>query len=407
MLSWVDLNLMNSQYGDSFFVFDENKFRNNFKNLVDEFATYYPKTKIAYSYKTNYTPYICKLVSELGGFAEIVSEMELWLARRLKVKYANIIYNGPYKSLPSLRDAALNGAIINIDSWTDINNLIQIAIENPNTIMKVAIRCNFAVDEKIVSRFGFDVESPDIFSVVLALSAVNNINLAGLHCHFPNRDLDSYRIRVDRMIKLVRDLFYELPEFINIGGGYFSGLPKSLSDSLGIQPPTFKDYACVIAQAMACEFPDANNSPTLFLEPGTALVADTMRFYSRIVAIKKVREKNIAIASGSIFNISPIARSVNLPLTVIRSPNSVSSDVGTYDIAGYTCIESDYLTKNYHGNISVNDYLMYENVGSYSIVMKPPFILPNVPILKVQDGIVDVIKKGESFEYIFENFSYL
>ena len=42
--------------------------------------------------------------------------------------------------------------------------------------------------------------------------------------------------------------------------------------------------------------------PKLILEPGTALVANTMSFYSKIISEKNIESKIILSSSGSMFN---------------------------------------------------------------------------------------------------------
>jgi diaminopimelate decarboxylase len=75
------------------------------------------------------------------------------------------------------------------------------------------------------------------------------------------------------------------------------------------------------------------------------------------------------------------------------------------DMAGYTCIESDYLYRNYSGQLSVGDFIVFDSAGSYSVVMKPPFIMPNVPILELNgDQTVRVIKRQETFEDVFRTY---
>ena len=65
------------EYGEAFYLLDSEQFHENFKELRDLFRKVYPNFNIAYSYKTNYTPKFCRLVYEMGGYAEVVSEMEL------------------------------------------------------------------------------------------------------------------------------------------------------------------------------------------------------------------------------------------------------------------------------------------------------------------------------------------
>ena len=95
-----NLNLLKKkkkQFGLPLYVFDETAFINNYNSFVSCFQKAYPNYRISYSYKTNYTPYICKLIKENGGYAEVVSEMEYNIARKIGYDNSKIIFNGPDK----------------------------------------------------------------------------------------------------------------------------------------------------------------------------------------------------------------------------------------------------------------------------------------------------------------------
>lgn len=399
-LIYKDVLDLSADYGDDFFVFDEQKFINNFKGLDEAFKKYYSKFRIGYSYKTNYTPYICKLVDELGGMAEVVSEMELELAERLGVSSENIIYNGPSKSSESLKRALEKGCIVNLDSIRDLEILVELAKFKSNQNFSCVLRCNFPLENGQVSRFGFDVEGGEFLEAINKINSIENVQLDGLHCHFPNRDLESYAARINTMLELIDANFDVPPKYLNVGGGFFSKMPEDMWGQFGGQPPTFDDYARVIGGALSKRYPE-ENGPVLFVEPGTALVADTFSFYCKVISVKDVRGRNIATVQGSIFTISPTARNQNLPVSLITTSPIEDS---TFDIAGFTCIEGDYLSKEVGFKIRQGDFILYENVGSYSIVMKPPFILPAPPILRVNNKKYKVIKERESNSNVFERF---
>ena len=82
---------LRKEYGDAFYLLDSKQFRSNYTELKNAFSSIYSNFNIAYSYKTNYTPRLCKIVNELGGYAEVVSEMEAALAMRIGVKENRII----------------------------------------------------------------------------------------------------------------------------------------------------------------------------------------------------------------------------------------------------------------------------------------------------------------------------
>jgi diaminopimelate decarboxylase len=142
----------------------------------------------------------------------------------------------------------------------------------------------------------------------------------------------------------------------------------------------------------------------LMLEPGTALVADTMKFVCKITEIKNIRGKWIAMTSGTKINFLPLASQLSMPLTVFSSKTDSQQNYPSIDISGYTCMENDYLYRNFSGALYVGDYLVFDNVGSYSVVFKPPFILPNVPIISLVDGKMEILKESETFEYIFQTY---
>ena len=147
--------------------------------------------------------------------------------------------------------------------------------------------------------------------------------------------------------------------------------------------------------------------PNLLLEPGSALVADTMQFVVRVTDIKIVRGKHFAITSGSQFNLGHLHSTINLPIRVVRNRTDSSQNYHqSIDLVGYTCIEDDVLFRGYRGNLDVGDYVCFENAGSYSFVFKPPFIRPNVPILsmKSMESQPIVVKKAETFADIISTY---
>ena len=73
-------------------------------------------------------------------------------------------------------------------------------------------------------------------------------------------------------------------------------------------------------------------------------------------------------------------------------------------MGGYTCIETDYLYRGYQGKLAVGDFVVFHNVGSYSLVMKPPFILPDGPVLELINGKIVPAKRKQSEESIFGDF---
>jgi len=392
-------------HGDSFYLLDTIKFEENFDEFLEAHRSIYPKTYIGYSYKTNYTPRLCSIVNKKGGYAEVVSEMEYDLAIRIGVLPENIIVNGPYKNKHTLEKFLLGGSLVNLDSFHEVKIVTEIALENPTSTLPIGIRCNFEINDSLISRFGFDVEGEEFHNAFEILRTINNVKLKGIHCHFPNRNIESYVYRMDKMLDLTSKLFSSPPEFIDMGGGYFGRMDDSLKAQFNCKVPSYTEYACVVATRIKEFYKEVDEAlkPKLFLEPGSALVANTMKFIAKVVEIKKVRNKFIAMTSGSKFNMGLLSSSVNMPMQVYGvSENKVKYK--SIDISGYTCIEKDYLYRDYNGELAKGDFVVFDNVGSYSVVFKSPFILPNVPVIEQTTG--EVLKRQEKMSDIFSTFIF-
>lgn len=393
---------LRGEYGDAFYLLDSAKFRQNFTELKAAFSSKYPHFNIAYSYKTNYTPKFCKIVNELGGYAEVVSEMELEIALRVGVKPNRIIWNGPIKNSQKVEEFLVAGGTVNMDSVEELAVIEDIAVRHKNTLLNVGIRCNYDVGDSVVSRFGFDIESKDFQKVLAFTTKTENVKLINFQCHFAKRQIDYWPARAKGMVELI-DKLGIIPECIDIGGGLFGKMPDSLKTQFSSEIPNYEAYADAAATVFADYFKDKTVKPELLIEPGSAVVGDCMKFVGTVKTIKNVRGKYIASVLASQKNIS--MSGVNPPMEVIAM-GTEQKKYKDLDFVGFTCIEGDVLYHNYNGKVAHNDVIVIGNCGSYSLVLKPPFILPNFPVLDICDGEVEVIKRGETFDDLFHTFNF-
>ena len=231
-----------------------------------------------------------------------------------------------------------------------------------------------------------------------------NQRIIGLQCHFATRRLETWRPRAEGMLALI-DKLGIMPEHIDLGGGLFGKMADSLKMQFDSEIPTYKQYAEAVAPVFAAHFENTTKKPLLLIEPGSALVGDCMRFASRVVNIKEVRGKAIATLLGSIYNINPTLNKKNPPIEVYAMGEK-QREYKDLDFGGFTCIESDYLYRHYDGKLAKGDMVVFGNVGSYSVVLKPPFILPNFPVIDITDGKLEMIKRGEVFDDLFHTFAF-
>lgn len=400
------LDSIAQKFGDAFYLLEPSVFMENYKELKDAFQLCYPRCNIAYSYKTNYTPTLVSMVDMLGGYAEVVSDMEMEVAIKSKVKPDHIIWNGPVKNMKKVEELLLAGGTVNVDSVIEYEQIKKLADSNKNTTFSIGIRCNYDVGDGVLSRFGFDVEGKDFDETLRSIQLSSNIKLISLHAHFAKRLPEYWTARAEGMLRVYDYVLHTYGiqvDRLDIGGGIYGKMPEKLSKQLGVHSTTFADYASRAAKLFKEHFEGVENKPWLFIEPGSALVGDCVRFVCRVKSIKEIRGKVIATTIGSQKNIS--MSGINPPIEIVDGGGDREA-VTDADIVGFTCIENDVLQKNYSGKLGVGDYLIIENCGSYSLVMKPPFILPNFAVLNIDNDEVEVIKRAECFDDLFCTFSF-
>ena len=398
-------SLLNN-YGSPLYVFDESDFIENYRALCEAFREVYPNYNPGYSYKTNYTPYICGLVKELGGYAEVVSDMEMHIARKLGYDYKDIIYNGPAKG-EKLEELLLGGGMSNIDNAAELDRIIEIANRHSETQIKVGIRINTDIGAGYVSRFGVDADSEELERLVTRIREQGNLRLVGVHLHISRaRNLPAWKRRIDNALQVADKYIDGTPEYIDLGSGMFADMEDFLKQQFTIEVPTYQEYAKVVAGTMAQHYASSDIKPLLITEPGTTLVSRYLSLMTKVTAIKTIKGRNVAVVDSDVHNVGETAQMMKVPYThyTAGSGSELSSPL---DITGYTCLEQDVLYKDFPQSVKVGDVIEFRNVGGYSVVYKPPFIQPNCAMVSVSnDGTVKEIKRRETFDDMLVTYKF-
>ncbi len=400
------LRQIEREHGGAFYLLDTEQFSCNFRELLSAFRSYYPQTYIAYSYKTNYIPRLCKLVDELGGYAEIVSDMEYEITKRLGIATSKIHFNGPYKKPETIREIILGGGTVNLDDYAEVADIKALANAYPEKTINIGLRCNFTINDGVISRFGFDVTKPAFEQLIKELLSKQNIHISGIQCHFATRAIETWKPRAEGISHLADKLHNQTIDHIDLGGGLFGKMKEELKAQFDTKIPSYEEYAAVAAGYIATHFEGAEYRPKLFIEPGSALVGDVMKFVTSVISIKDIRGKAFATLLGSIYNINPTLNKKNPPIRVYSDQPERQTNAYNLDFGGYTCIENDYLYRDYNGPLAVGDLVVFDNVGSYSVVLKPPFILPNFPVIELNANRQFIVKRKETFDDLFHTYEF-
>ena len=390
------------RFGSPLYVFDERGFIENYRALESAMKARYDRYCVAYSFKTNYTPYICKTAKSLGAYAEVVSGMEYTIAKRIGYEDSQVIFNGPCKGKEGV-EAFLKGCLVNVDSLDELERLCEATRSCPERTFKIGLRINLSIGQEFISRFGMDEE--DTAKAFHIVEKVGNLKIAGLHCHISRcRGLEAWKRRTETMLDLSDRFFSEPPEFLDLGSGMFGSMAPEFAAQFN-DVPTYEDYAAVTAGVVS-EHYKGEKRPILFTEPGTTLVNRFVKCITRVDSIKQINSHWFAVLDAGTQTLGETCTLKRLPVKVV--PGGVpQKEYENIDLTGYTCLEQDVVLKGFRGKLSTGDYLIFGNVGGYSNVLKPPFIRPGCAMVAEKpDGDYRLIKAAETCYDLLKTYEF-
>lgn len=378
---YEQLDALAKTHGTSFYLFYPERFVKNLDELNAHLASYYPNSRLAYALKANYMPAICKLLRQHSYWAEVVSGMEYYIAR-LYLPGDQVIFNGPCKSFEDIKLALDENAIVNLDSFHEIEILKLLCGDFPE--VSVGLRVSFDIGTG-TSRFGFDFENGEFSRAVAELKRLGNVRLVSLHSHFTTRErsLDLFERRAKGAIRVYDSLpDKEEIRYFNLGGGFFGPMSDSAKSRLPAIPPTFEAYAKLIGECLFERFGD--NGPCLILEPGVSMIADAMEYVVRVLDERTAQDGRFLTVDGSINSLYPTGSRYTPDFSVAGAGNAA---VKRCNVTGYTCMEHDVLMGDIEIKAETGDFIVFHNRGAYSNVYKPPFI-KEAPAIVGKDGTV-------------------
>ena len=371
---------------------DNKLLKSKFKDLYRQFNALYPTT-IAYSYKTNYLPYICKTLYNEGAFAEIIPGFEFELAKKLGIKGKNIIVNGPYKPKEELMEMLEYGCHINVDNIEEIKLVSEIATDL-GVIVEIGIRINAKIGELPWSKFGFNVETGEADKVIRFIQRLKNVKLVGIHMHIGTDIIDPklYSDAVGIILQLYDRNKDKIDiKYIDIGGGFASSgaIPINTSSDKKWKVPSTREYANAICKPLNKYF--KNKKPRLILEPGRFLVDEAIYLITRVVSVKNIFGVRSLIVDAGV-NI--------LPSSYYRNHKIVCEGKGKRriltDIYGPLCMQADLLEAGvYLPDLKPGDILIIQTCGAYEQSQSMQFIRPRPAVVCVDGNKKFLIRRKE------------
>ena len=429
MIDGVPVARLIAEHGSPLFVFSESNLREKIRAARLAFEAVYPDVTFAWSYKTNYLNAICRVFHQEGSIAEVVSGFEYEKARHNGIPGHDIIFNGPWKSVESLRRAVAEGAMIQVDNRDEIVALARLA-EEFQVPIEVGIRVQVDTGTHAVwSKFGFNADDGEALRMMAWTRENTRLKIRGIHCHVGTFMLDSgaYATAAKAVVELA--LAAEaagggLVEYLNLGGGFASHarlhgqyLPPEQAT------PSFDDYAGAICSTIKQLWPAASKLPKLYLETGRALVDEAGYLVSSVVAVKQRRmhDATAALAAygkGGVATATVSSRrnavvldaGINILYTTAwyqpsiypagTSPAMTAAGMQPTTVYGCVCMNIDVIREEAALPVlKAGDAVVMHPVGAYNITQSMQFIAYRPAVVMIDpERRVHLIRRREVLE---------
>jgi diaminopimelate decarboxylase len=349
------------------------KLKNNIINFKNHFSNINPL--ICFSVKSNSNVKIIKEIKNLDCGADVVSKGEMMKALKAGVNPKKIVFSGVGKTYSELEYAInKNVLLINVESKSEL-----LVIEKIGKIKKkkvdIGIRLNPNTNAKTLKQIStgregdkFGVAEKEFLKLVQYSKLSKFLKLKCLSVHIGSQILSHKPYEkmlkvVDKLIKKSNHLF----EFIDLGGG------MGISYEKNNKKLNFKIYNSLINK-----FLKKNNCKIIF-EPGRSIIGNAGILISKIIYIKKSKNKNFVILDAAMNDLMRPAL-YGAKHQIIPSIKNKKNLKKIFEFVGPICESTDrFLTTNKFQNLKEGDVLIICDSGAYGMSLSSNYNVRPLP----------------------------
>lgn len=397
----VALSKIAEQFETPCYVYSKRAITNNWNAFNEALLNSHKAFKIFYAVKANSNLAILRLLATLGAGFDVVSggEMERVLAAGGRAE--DIVFSGVGKTTKEISRAInLDINSIHIESEQELLRVNDLA-KNKNKLVNIAIRVNPGIaggSHPYIStgsknnKFGIDFDNS--LAVYKQASSLSHIRIKGIACHIGSQltSLEPFLNAIDQLLLLVDSLKQQQInlEYIDIGGG----LGICYNDET---PPSAQEYVDAVVDRIK------HSNLELRIEPGRSIVASAGAILTKVEYLKATANNNFAVVDVAMNDLlrPSLYQSFHSVVPVHLSSPASEQD---YAIVGPICESGDFLATNRKMRLSAGDLLVIKDCGAYGFSMSSNYnTRPRCPEILVSDSSIDLIRRRETIEQLFEN----
>lgn len=411
----VSVEKIADEYGTPAYVMDEEKIRENCRVYTNAMKQYYGGNGIVlYASKALSCMYIYKIAKEEGMGVDVVSGGELYTALKAGFPADRIYFHGNNKTADELK-MALNSGVgrIVVDNIFELNTLNAMA-EEMGKCVDIMFRIKPGIDAhthsfvqtgQIDSKFGVALETGEAEDIILKASAMENVNVVGVHCHIGSQifELAPFELAAEKMMNFIADLKdnhgISISE-LNLGGGY--GIKYTKADN----PVDYDRYISAVSKVVQRVSDDRNVPlPFIVMEPGRSIVCEAGLTVYTVGAVKEIPNIRtyVSVDGGMADNPRYIMYESEYEAVRVHDPSDSDTEIVT--IAGKCCESGDILVRDASLlKVKPGDKIAVLATGAYNYSMASNYNrIPRPPIVMVSGGKTKLAVKRESYDDIIKN----
>ena len=411
-----ELSILIKKYGTPLYLINEIVLKNKAQELLNAYENYCGQIKIAYAMKANFNPNVLKIFIENGLMFDVSNFNELFFYRKSGGDPNQVVYNSITEEIEEY-EKILNYdiSLIVVNSLNGLNNLLYVTNKYEKKI-NVLIRINpeIHVEADISAsqkngKFGVPLyndnnkNSDNAFDIIEKIIDNDLLTFTGFHFHLGSQitNPNCFKESLVKLHNFFNDVKTHYPsielKILDIGGG----TPVTYSDKI-FSPSEISE---IVTNELNLLYKNEDCKPLLIVESGRFLTAESGYLLSKIVNTKITNNIKTVILDSGYHNLLDSALMLQeYPISLLSKKDVMEKY--EVNLTGKLCDTNDvfHVPSNIKlPKLEIGDYIIFKNIGSYSIVFNMPFhcqTKPTIIMKKLNDDYV-VIRNKETVEDLF------
>ena len=399
-----------NRYGTALFVLNVDRLRENCRVYVETMKECFGAEAMPlFASKSLSFTGIYKLVHEAGMGTDIVSPGELYTALHAGFPMEKAYFHGNNKTDADIDFAIRSGiGYFIVDNEDELFRLNAIAATY-QVKQKILIRIAPGIDPhthkaimtgSVDSKFGKAIATGQAYEITKDALALENIDLRGFHCHIGSQifEAEPFCDAANIMLQFIADVkakFGFEASVLNLGGGFGVRYVESHPE-IDIAKQIKIVSTCVKTRCAELDL----KQPTILMEPGRSIVADTTTTLYTVGSVKEIPGfRNFVSVDGGMAD-NPRYALYGSEYTVLTANKASADKDYCCTIAGRCCESGDLIQEDVMiAKPQRDDLIAVLTTGAYNYAMASNYNrLPRPAILLVGKGYEKLAVKRETYE---------